>query len=720
VVDGASVDDQRVQWLDGVVRDSLAPTALAAALVTVLLAITQPLLVPPEARLAIVASSLATALALGSLWLVLQRFEPPAYLAHPIAATMALLGYLNTGVFFAELSDPRHTTTLMLIVFASGCVVLSRRWLAAHLAGALLVFAAAAWSAPTDPAWAHFGVAIAFAMVIAALLHEVRLRTLQRLRASLDELTHELSERGQAEDALRAGEARFRQIFEHAPVMMQTIDREARIVAVNDKWLEETGYARDGVVGRPVTAVLTPESAEAMVRETLPRFWREGAIRDVAMRLACRDGSSFDVLLDAVVLAMPDGAATNLSVLRNVTARKRAEAERERFRHQLFEARKLESLGLLAGGIAHDFNNLLGAILGNAHLVLETLEAEHPERPSINEIKAAAERGALLTRQLLSYAGRAPADRVPVDLSEQTREVAELLRRVLPPDVVLRFELADSLPAVEVDPGQLQQVVMNLLRNAADAVGAAGGQITVRTSLARLDRPELARLVTGAGLEPGVYVRLDITDDGCGIDVETRERLFDPFFTSKEGGHGLGLPVALGVVRAHGGGIALDSEPGEGTTFRVYLPASSRIPEPRCDPDSPVQRGSGRVLIADDEESVRRVARRILERQGYGVVEAGDGVTAVECVREAEEHFVAALLDVRMPGGGVETARAMRELDPELPILLQSGFDADDAAGRVGVDAPTAFLAKPYSPRALGEALGALLARSQRKNSRNS
>jgi PAS domain S-box-containing protein len=501
--------------------------------------------------------------------------------------------------------------------------------------------------------------------------------------------------------------------------MMHSIDREARIVAVNDKWIEETGYARHEVIGRAVTAVLTPESAETVVRETLPRFWREGAIHDVAVRLARRDGSSFDALLDAVRVEQQDGTASSLTVLRNESVRKRAEAERERLRHQLFEARKLESLGLLAGGIAHDFNNLLGAILGNAHLTLETLEADHPERPAIAEIQSAAERGALLTRQLLSYAGRAPVERVAVDLSEQAREVAALLRRVLPPDVELRFDLADSLPAVDVDPGQLQQVVMNLLRNAADAVGPTGGQITVRTSLARLERPELAHLVVDAGLEPGVYVRLDISDDGCGMDAETRERLFDPFYTSKDGGHGLGLPVALGVVRAHGGGIALESETGVGTCFRVYLPASSRVPEPRhADDESPIQRGSGRLLIADDEDAVRRVARRILERQGYAVTEAADGGAAIECVREAEAPFVAALLDLRMPGGGVETARALRELDPELPILLQSGFDADDATGRVGVDGPTAFLAKPYSPRALGEALHALLARSERKPGR--
>jgi PAS domain S-box-containing protein len=707
--------DDRQQWLDRIVRDALPPTALAAALTTALLAITQPLLAPPELRFASTATSLVAAGLLAALWLTLRRFEPPLRLVRPIAACMALIGYVNTGVLFSELPDPRHTTTLMLMVIVSGLVLLSRRWLALHLAGALCVFAVAAWSAPTDPLWAHFGVALALAMVTAALIHEVRLRTLLKLRASFDERSLALVERGRAEAALRASEARFRQIFDDAPVMMHSIDREGRIVAVNDKWLDETGHVRDDVVGRALTSVLTPESAETIVRETLPRLWREREVRDVGVRVLSRDGSSFDVMLDAAVLEASDANPMSLAVLRNVTARKRSEAERDRLRHQLFEARKLESLGLLAGGIAHDFNNLLGAILGNAHLVLDSLEADHVERPAITEIKAAAERGALLTRQLLSYAGRAPAERVPVDLSEQTREVADLLRRVLRPEVVLRFELADSLPAVEVDPGQLQQVVMNLLRNAADSLGEVGGTITLRTSLARLERPELARLVAGAGLEPGVYVRLDIADDGCGMDAETCGRLFDPFFTSKESGHGLGLPVALGAVRAHGGGIALESEPGAGTCFRVYLPASTRAPAPRPDDDVPPSRGSGRVLVADDDAAVRRVARRILERHGYDVVEAPDGGAALECVREAETPFAAALLDLNMPGGGVETARALRELDPELPVLLQSGFDADDAVGSVGVDGPTAFLAKPYSPRSLAEALQALLARSERK-----
>ena len=707
--------EDRGPWLDRIVRDTLAPTALAAALVTALSAITQPLLAPPELRISSTASSVIAAAVLALFSLVLSRFEPPLRWVHPIAASMALVGYVNTSLLFATLPGPRHTTMLMLIVIVSGGILLSRRWLAAHLAGALCVFAAAAWSAPTDPLWAYYGVSLAFAMVTAMLFNEMRLRMMLRLRASLDDQSREVAERARVEAALHASEARFHQIFESAPVMMHSIDRDGCIIAVNEEWLGETGYKREEAIGRALTAVLTPESAETVVCDTLPRLWRDGEVRDVSLRIQRRDGTCLHVVIDSVVVTAADESAMSLAVLRNVTAHRRAESDRERLRHQLLEARKLESLGLLAGGIAHDFNNLLGAILGNAHLVLESLETDHPERPAIAEIKTAAERSALLTRQLLSYAGRALTERIPVDLSEQTREVADLLRPVLGPEVVLRFELADSLPTVEVDPGQLQQVVMNLVRNAADALAGAPGTITLRTSLARLERPELATLVADAGLEPGLYVRLDIADDGPGMDAETRARLFDPFFTSKNSGHGLGLPVALGVVRGHGGGIALDSEPGAGTCFRVYLPASTRAVEPRTDDAAAPLRGSGGILVADDDAAVRRVARRILERQGYTVVESPDGGAAIECVREAEAPFVAALLDLRMPGGGVETARALRELDPELPVLLQSGFDADDAVRRAGADGPTAFIAKPYSPRDLGEAFRMLLARSERK-----
>jgi PAS domain S-box-containing protein len=709
------LEDRRAEWLNGFVAAAAPHAALAVAVVAGVLVPVNALLLPPELVVPLTASVACTSIANAVLWLAIRRRPVPPRLAHPLAAAVA--GSLLAGIalFLSLVPEARHTTTLMLVSVAGGGLLTSRRWLALHLGAALAAFAVGALSASSDTEWLHFGVALTFAFAVSVLLQEMRLRVLFRLWEARADLEHEFAERTRAEAALRDGEARFRMIFEHAPVMMYSIDRDGRLVAVNDKWLEELCYAREDVLGRSVTAVLAPESAEHAVREGLPQLWRDGAVRAVDLRMLRRDGSLVEVQLDATVIPGPGGAPVGLSVLRNVGASKRAAADRERLRQQLFEARKLEGLGLLAGGIAHDFNNLLATILGNAHLSLEALPAEHGERAALAEIRDAAERGRLLTRQLLSYAGRAPAVRVPVDLAEQVRGVAALVQRSLPARVALRFDLADSLAAVEVDPGQLQQVIMNLLRNAADALGRAGGEIVVRTSLTRLERAELAGLVAGGALEPGLYVRLDVADDGCGMDAETRERLFDPFFTSKESGHGLGLPVALGVVRAHGGGIAVESEPGVGTTFRVYLPASSRAPVEQPSEDAHALRGSGRVLLADDDVAVRGVVRRMLERLGYRVAEASDGVTAQECARETSAPFDAAVIDLRMPGGGLESARALRELDPELPVLLVSGFDADGALEQVGIDGAVAFLAKPFVPRELAEALRALIASGQRK-----
>jgi PAS domain S-box-containing protein len=702
------------EWLNELVGESLAPAALAITAVAAVLSVVTPLVLPSEVGLPLARNGLVVAVVNGGIWIAIRRHPVPPHLAHPIGFAIAATVLLGSAAFFVLVPDPRHVTTLMLVALGAGGMVASRRWLAAYLASSLAVFAVGALRAPSDPQWITFGFALAFSFVLAVLFHEVRMRMLGRLFASHRELERELGERARAEEELRCSEARFRQIFDAAPVMMHSMDAEGRLLDVNQKWLEETGYQREEVVGQSVTSVLTPESAERTVRDGLPRLWRDGEVRDVELRMVRRDRSVFDVQLDATVVSGAGGVKVDLAVLRNVTGAKRSAAERERLRHQLFEARKLESLGLLAGGIAHDFNNLLAAILGNAHLALEALPERGEERVAVSEIREAAERGAMLTRQLLSYAGRAPAERVPLDLSSQIGEVAKLVQRILPRGAALHFDLADSLPAVELDPGQLQQVIMNLIRNAADALGPEGGEITLRTGLARLERAELAALIAGAGLEPGLYVYFDIVDDGCGMDAETRERLFDPFFTRKQSGHGLGLPVALGVVRAHGGGIAVETAPGAGTCFRVYLPPSSRAPQAATGDGAPALAGSGRVLIADDEAAVRRVARRALERFGYEVVEAEDGSAASRCALDAATPFAAALIDLRMPGGGVETARTLREIDPELPILILSGFDPDGVSHRAGLDGAVDFLAKPFTPNSLGRALQELLAKNER------
>jgi PAS domain-containing protein len=269
------------KWLNELVRETLAPSAGTLAIVAAALVGILPAVLPPEVAPAVTRTVAAIAVLEGMTWFLLKRRTPPPHLVHPIGAWITGCVLVALGNLFAEIPDPRQTTILMLAAVASGGLLASRRWLAAHLAGILAVFAFGALSAPSDPQWLHFGFSLAFSFVLAALFQEVRMRMLSRLRASRGELERELVEHGRAQDALRESEARFRQIFEGAPVMMHSLDTDGRLLAVNQKWLEETGYERDDVIGRSITSVLTPESAERVVGEGLPRLWRYGGVRAV-------------------------------------------------------------------------------------------------------------------------------------------------------------------------------------------------------------------------------------------------------------------------------------------------------------------------------------------------------------------------------------------------------------------------------------------------------
>jgi len=591
--------------------------------------------------------------------------------------------------------------------------LLSRRWLAAHLAGALVVFAVAAWSAPTDPLWAHFGVALAFAMLTAVVFNAVRRNSLLRLRASLDDKSREAIERGRAEDALRASEARFRQIFENAPVMMHSIDREGCIIAVNEKWLEETGYKREEVMGRALTAVLTPESAETVVCETLPRLWREGGIRDVPVRLLHRNGSSFDVILDSAVVEGPDANAVSLTVSRNVTARRRAEAERERLRHQLFEARKLESLGLLAGGIAHDFNNLLTVIEGNAQLALMAGEEGDPHAAEfLEKVLAASERGASLVRQLRIFGRKQPMEQVAVDLNRTIGDLLHMLGRLIGEDIAIEPSLFPGLWTLRGDNTNLEQILMNLTVNARDAM-PKGGRLTIETDNVLLDE---AACAASPEARPGRFVRLTVSDTGVGIDEATLQHIFEPFFSTKDPGtsSGLGLSVVYGVVKQHGGWITATSEPSRGATFKVYLPAAFPEPDEAAREEKLLSglRGSGeRILLVEDEAAVRDFAHRGLRRSGYRVVSAANAGEAADVFERERGEFRLLISDVVLPGrSGVDLADDLHACAPGLQVLLTSGY-TDDKVHWPDIEAKGfAFLQKPYTLigllRAARDALG--------------
>jgi signal transduction histidine kinase len=382
---------------------------------------------------------------------------------------------------------------------------------------------------------------------------------------------------------------------------------------------------------------------------------------------------------------------------------KEIEARRERrdLEEQLRQAQKLESLGLLAGGVAHDFNNLLTGILGNASLVLEMLSPPEPERSMLEDVVRASERAAELTRQLLAYAGKGKFVVQPVHLSEVVREISQLVRSSIPRRVELKMDLPAELPLVEADPSQMQQLVMNLVINAAEAVGEQIGTVELTTSVRYMD-------------SGGVSVCLKVCDTGCGMDESTRAQIFDPFFTTKFTGRGLGLAAVQGIVRSHGGSIQVNSRPECGSTFEVCLPAMDRHAglwqTLQAAKTPPALSGDGIILVVDDEEIVRRTAKATLQRYGYTVLEAENGREAVELFERMQESVALVLLDLTMPiMSGEETYTRMKEISPSIPVIVSSGYDEMEAARHFGGEGVLDFIKKPYVAQSLAEKVKAAM-----------
>lgn len=407
------------------------------------------------------------------------------------------------------------------------------------------------------------------------------------------------------------------------------------------------------------------------------------------------DGTTLSVECVSTPLRERERVVGAVVAFRDISRRLEAERERRELEAQLWSAQKLESLGVMAGGIAHDFNNLLAVIVGQTSLALEDLPADSPSRPNVERALTAARRAGDLTRQLLVFVGGAASQYRPVRLNELIQENVHLFAAALPRNVALHPELAAGLPPIEADPGQLQQVVMNLILNGAEAIGTASGTVRVSTSVRRVE--EEARYgppYGGEPLAPGRYVVLEVRDDGEGIASEKLDKIFDPFFTTKFTGRGLGLSAVLGIARTHGGAVDVASEPGRGTAFRVLLPARDDLAAPETPaPEAP----DAEVLVVDDDEAVRMLIREALERAGFAVRCAADGRRGLELYRERAEHIGVAVLDLSMPGlDGDETLRELRKLDPELPVILTSGYSGGGARRRLQRNGRTAYLPKPF------------------------
>jgi len=386
--------------------------------------------------------------------------------------------------------------------------------------------------------------------------------------------------------------------------------------------------------------------------------------------------------------------------------------DQRRIEEQMRHTQKLESLGVLAGGVAHDFNNLLTGILGNASLALETIGPNSPNRRLIEEAIKAAERAAELTRQLLAYAGKGRFVMRTLDLSALVREISGLVQTSFPKHVQLRMQLAEGLPGIDADPGQLQQIVMNLVINGAEAIGPEGGSVLVQTALQEVDEPYIGTMSSaGELLRPGRYVALEVHDSGSGMDEETLSKIFDPFFSTKFAGRGLGLSAVLGIVRAHKGALKVYSEPGRGTSFKVLLPVSEHpVANAAPAPKGELQ-GAGTVLVVDDEEIVRTTARHTLQRYGYQSIVAENGAAALEAYKASGGAVSLVLLDLTMPVmSGEETLRQLQLLNPGVKVLLTSGYNEVEAVQRFAGKGLAGFIQKPYTAAALAEKVKEVLA----------
>jgi PAS domain S-box-containing protein len=462
---------------------------------------------------------------------------------------------------------------------------------------------------------------------------------------------------------------------------------------------EMLGYTPQELVGREVFAFLFPEDS-AWFEERMAAV-RRGESFVCERRYLRRDGNTVTTL--ASIAPSIDDAGRfqgTFAMMIDITAQKRDQAEREELRHRLEQSQKLESIGRLAGGVAHDFNNLLTVINGYSDMLIRDLPEDDPDRPAIEEIRAAGERAAALTKQLLAFGRRQISRPRPLDLNAVIRDAAQMLQRLIGEDITLETRLEPALDAVEADPGQIHQVLLNLSINARDAM-TDGGVLTIATANARFEAGTAPH-----GCQAGAYVALRVADTGVGMDEETMRHLFEPFFTTKADGFGtgLGLATVYGIVEQSGGSIQVDSEPGKGCRFDIHLPRAEGPVEPAT-PAAAEAAGQGReltVLVVEDQQSVRGLAARALRDCGYNVIEAGSGEEALALAEAVEDVCQLVVTDVVMPGmSGKTMADKLRKHWPEVKVLYMSGYPNEVLLRHGLMDGEIDYLEKPFTPAGL-------------------
>ena len=515
----------------------------------------------------------------------------------------------------------------------------------------------------------------------------------------------DISARKRSQEALRDSESRYRAIVEGFDGLIYICSPDGKIEFMNAKLLARTGR---NAIGQPCFKVVhgLDEPCAWCVND---RVQRGETVR-------CRMQSPKDNRWYEIVntpIQRGDGTISKQGMLTDITDQRQAEEDRRQLDAQMQQMQKLESMGLLASGVAHDFNNLLTAVMGNADLALKDLPAAAPARAPLGEIRTIARRAADLCRQLLAYSGRGGFASEPIALPHIVEEITRILEVSVGVNVRLDFRFGENVPSIVGDPAQIRQVVMNLITNASEAIGAKEGVITLGLNRRLVERSALRDFVAPADAADGTYVELAVTDTGCGMDQATRSRVFEPFFSTKLAGRGLGMAAVLGIVRGHKGAICIAAEAGQGTTVTVLLPAADPAVSLSV-PSTPTALApappNATVLVVDDNARVLQAISQLVEALGYSVMTAATGQEALRIFGESHARIGCVLLDLTMPDmDGLETMRGLRTIDPEARIVLSSGYGEQSVRRRISGDGPTRFLQKPFVEDDLKAAIESVL-----------
>lgn len=524
----------------------------------------------------------------------------------------------------------------------------------------------------------------------------------------------DVSEVRRAQESLERSEARFRAMTENTSEITVILDAARCFQYVSPAIQKALGLRPKRVLGKPLTETFHPEDQE-IVHDAIDRAYGNPGLTIVIPEFRVRHREGHWVVFETALTAMPDtpGVCGLVANCRDISERKRAQEEQERLHNQIQHTQKLESLGVLAGGIAHDFNNLLVGIMGNADMARLHIGPAHPAHENLAGILKSTHRAADLCRQMLAYSGRGHFVIETLDLNRAVCEMLELLQVSISKKTALSLELSETPCTIQADTTQVRQVIMNLITNASEALGEAPGKIILKSGVRYYSEGDFTGGQIGAYPPPGHFVYLEVTDTGIGMDAATLQKIYEPFFTTKFTGRGLGMAAVLGIVRGHGGAILCQSALGMGTTFSLLFPAvmaqapEVESPEPVV---STAWQGHGCVLVVDDEPVVRRIAGLMLEQMGLSSVEAANGREALELFAQDPDAVACVLLDMTMPVmSGDEALHLLRAIRPDLPIILMSGYNEQDATKRMEAHEFSAFLQKPYQMGQLATTLANVL-----------